>query len=562
MNIHKITFIILIFCFASISFAATQAPNIGDAIKQAEPPRDLPVSEENKAPVIERQEKPVMKDLSTATIFVKAFEIAGNKALTREELTAIANQPENINRDMTFGDIQNVAMKLTKYYRDKGYFVAKAYIPKQSITDGIVELMILEGEYGEVNVKNTSYVNDSRVNKILSKASEKKTIKSDKLEKQMLIINKTPGANLKKINISPGQKLGTSAFDFEIVPTKRVYGYLIGDNYGLRYTGEYRAMAGVGINSPFGMGDRLFFNGLISDNGGLANGRTAYLIPITSSGLTAELSYSHTRYELSEEYDYLDAKGRSDNISLELKYPLILSKTTEAYTSLIFSYKDMEDEMETFDTLIDKDTMSVKAEASYKKKYRLFGFNYSTKVKAGVKVGRLDFDEAEAEEADEAGADTAGTYSKLTASVENKIYFTKKLSLNTNLELQQALGNKNLDGSEDISLGGVYGVKVYPSGEESAENGYILNAELIYRLPEMGKLITMVSVFGDHAYAKPQYDFADEDGRSLSDVGIGGYAYYKTFFAKVYYAHGIGAAKIESEPEYNNKFLLQAGMTF
>jgi hypothetical protein len=61
---------------------------------------------------------------------------------------------------------------------------------------------------------------------------------------------------------------------------------------------------------------------------------------------------------------------------------------------------------------------------------------------------------------------------------------------------------------------------------------------------------------------KPQDDFSDEGGRSLSDVGAGFYAYYKTFFMKSYFAYAVGGAKVESEPEYNSRLLVQAGMTF
>ena len=74
---------------------------------------------------------------------------------------------------------------------------------------------------------------------------------------------------------------------------------------------------------------------------------------------------------------------------------------------------------------------------------------------------------------DEAGANTNGRYSKIAFTLAKNINFTNKLSLESSFKYQHALGNKNLHGSEDISIGGDYGVKVYPSGELSAENGYI-----------------------------------------------------------------------------------------
>ncbi len=54
---------------------------------------------------------------------------------------------------------------------------------------------------------------------------------------------------------------------------------------------------------------------------------------------------------------------------------------------------------------------------------------------------------------------------------------------------------KNLDGSEDFSLGGAYGIKVYPDGELSAENGYLFSTELKYKLPAFNELSSQVGVF-------------------------------------------------------------------
>jgi hemolysin activation/secretion protein len=560
MNINKLLTALLIVSFAAVSYAAP-VPNIGDALKQVEPPQDIP-KQQRPLPELKENLRPQMKMTDQRTMLVKGFTVSGNTAISTEVLTTIANKPENINRELTLAEINAVAETLTKYYRDNGYFVAKAYVPKQEIIDGIIEIVILEGEYGSVNVDNKSLVSSKRINGIIGKMTDGKIIKAEDVERQMILVNKTPGANLNKINIKPGDEFGTSSFDISVIATPRVYGYVIGDNYGLRYTGPNRAMAGVGINSPFGMGDRLFISGITSTTGGLKNGRAAYKLPLTSSGLTGEISYSKTAYSLEEEYDSLDATGDSDTIEMEFSYPLILSKFESAYATLAFTSRQMKDEIELFDSVDEKDTLSAKAGISYKKVYPLFGFRYTTELKAAYTVGTLDFDNSEAEDIDEQGADTQGTYHKLTGTAKQKIEFTPRWSLTASLQAQHVLNDKNLDGSEDLSIGGAYGVRVFPSSEQSAENGYILNAELFYRLPDVNKLVTMVSVFGDTAYVKPQDDFSDEGGRSLSDVGAGFYAYYKTFFMKSYFAYAVGGAKVESEPEYNSRLLVQAGMTF
>ena len=147
----------------------------------------------------------------------------------------------------------------------------------------------------------------------------------------------------------------------------------------------------------------------------------------------------------------------------------------------------------------------------------------------------------------------------------NTTILNPKVSLETSLTYQQALGNKNLDGSEDMSIGGSNGVRVYPDSEESAENGYIFRAESFYTLPSYQGLNHKVSLFVDTAKVKEEKDVDNEKARQLSDIGIGYNASYKNFFAKAHLATIIGGSKVESEADnkqYKTKFLVQAGMVF
>ena len=59
-------------------------------------------------------------------------------------------------RGITLGMIETVADTITLYYRQKGFILAKAYIPKQRVRDGVVTLTLLLGELGEVSVSNNN----------------------------------------------------------------------------------------------------------------------------------------------------------------------------------------------------------------------------------------------------------------------------------------------------------------------------------------------------------------------------------------------------------------------
>src|SRR5690606_21573660 len=57
-------------------------------------------------------------------------------------------------RGITLGMIESVADTITRYYRERGFILAKAYIPEQQVRDGVVTLTLLLGELGEVEAQN------------------------------------------------------------------------------------------------------------------------------------------------------------------------------------------------------------------------------------------------------------------------------------------------------------------------------------------------------------------------------------------------------------------------
>src|SRR5690606_22578102 len=54
----------------------------------------------------------------------------------------------------------------------------------------------------------------------------------------------------------PGETVGTSDLHITAAPTPLVNGTIELDNFGNKYTGEYRLGGSLRVNSPFGLGDR------------------------------------------------------------------------------------------------------------------------------------------------------------------------------------------------------------------------------------------------------------------------------------------------------------------
>ncbi|MBU3013486.1 ShlB/FhaC/HecB family hemolysin secretion/activation protein [Poseidonibacter lekithochrous] len=550
---------------SSILLGAT-IPNIGDIQKQVEPPKDLIKPKET--PLIElggvkKYAAPMKDDKSGRTIFVKSFKIDGALHVNVDKLQKLISSYTN--KDLTFNQIQEVTSVITKEYRNQGYFVARAYLPVQNINknNGVIIIAIIEGSYGKFKLENNSKVKNSTVQGMLDNAKQRdNVISTNTLERAMLIINDTPGVVVTAADVKPGKEVGTSDFAITTQEGSLYNGYVVADNTGSKYTGKNRLMAGVDFNSPFNIGDKISLSGLVSNGADLKNGRVAYSLPLASNGLKGEISYSQTNYSLVKDYEALDALGTSKTLDATITYPIKRTRLENLNLSLNIANKDLKDEVRSTSVITEKDTQSLNLGLDYDKNYLAFGKNTQSQINLNLTYGRLNFDNASDKISDEAGADTNGNYSKVNIELSNTIALTNKLTFDSSLKMQYALGNKNLDGSEDFSIGGSNGVKLYPNGELSAENGYLLNLEAKYRLPNLSKLSNTVGIFYDRGKAFMSDNKVDFEAKSLQDVGIGYYASYDSFFGKLQVAWNTNSDDITSEENRNSRILFQGGLSF
>lgn len=538
---------------------AADRPNIGDVLKEVTPPKIEKKKE--LLPPLEQTKEFETSYKDGQKVEVKKFLISGANNMNNAELKNIVKPYEE--KMLSFKQMQEIANLITEAYKTKGYFVAHAYIPMQNLQkqNGVLKITVIEGEYGKFILENRSDVQDSILQGHLESIKKSKTISQKSLERGLLLINDTPGVKIVQTQIKPGDEVGSSDFIIGAEATAQYNGYVIADNYGSQYTGKHRVMGGVDINSPFQIGDKLTVSALSSEDMGLLNGRVAYGFPLHQNGLRAELSYSKTTYELGSNYKNLDALGYADSVVANFSYPYIRSNEENLETYLTTSYNKMKDEIQATSTKVEKNTLTATLGAKYSKNAIVFDKQTQSNIDISLTTGKLTFKDEADKQNDENGAKTNGNYSKINIELENRINFLEKYQWKNSLKLQYALGGKNLDGSEDMGIGGSNGVKFYPSGEQSAENGYIYNTELLYSLPTYNGINSTVSFFYDAGRVYMSDNISNEKAKTLQDLGVGYYGSYNDFFLNLQLAYNINNA-VTSETNYNSKFLMQGGWVF
>ena len=545
----------------TLSLYAAPIPNISDVLKEVKPPQ-IEKKQEVLPPLQQESDEYKTSFKDGKKVFIKSYSISGNTQIGTKKIQTILKPYEE--KELSFKEIQEIVALITKTYRDEGYFIARAYIPTQDLQaqDSVLKIAIIEGKYGEFKLENSSLVKDTILQAKLDTAKKNQVIATKDLQRSLLLINDTPGVKVSSTKIAAGKEVGSSDFIIGTQTTQPYNGYVIGDNYGSDYTGKHRIMAGVDINSPFKIGDKISLSALSSQDMGLLNGRVGYGFPIYQNGLRGELSYAKTTYELGDKYKNLDALGSADSFVALFTYPIIRSNDENLNTYLRTSYNKMNDEIRASSSEVEKNTLVSKVGLDYLKNHLIYDKYSQTKIDASLSFGKLNFQNPIDKTDDEAGANTNGNFSKINIELENNTMLTDTINWKNKLQLQYALGDKNLDGSEDLSLGGANGVKLYPDGEESAENGYIYNTEVTYTLPSYVGINSKIGLFYDIGKVKMSKDITNEKSRTLQDIGLSYYASYKDFFLNTHLAHKVGAARVTSNNDYDTRFMFQAGFTF
>ena len=123
---------------------------------------------------------------------------------------------------------------------------------------------------------------------------------------------------------------------------------------------------------------------------------------------------------------------------------------------------------------------------------------------------------------------------------------------------QKASGN--LDSSEHIYLGGAHGVRAYPQGEGSGDEGLLGTVELRYHTPVKGLTLSTYLDAGHVEIARS----GDEGNMTLKGWGVGlSYTHPGNWFARLDYARRIGSDEFMSkDAESRGRLWFMAGKTF
>lgn len=421
---------------------------------------------------------PIEKNLSInttpseITVMIRSIEFLGNNLFSSGELNQIFL--DQLPQEMTFDQLAQMADQVSNFYRSQGYWVA-AILPEQIFTDEVLVIQVLESSLGEVIIETEEEnlnISINRLEKYLTHQLKSNSILNIfQLEKNIANINAIPGL-LSMTNLQPGQKELSTDILLSVYNTPTYNLNTTFDNYGSRASGEERLINALSFKSLLNKGESIDISQAHTKGSDYTAISTNF--PVGYGGGRTEWRYSHMAYELGNPFNSTKPSGTSEEVYAELSSKLFQIQKFNFSGRVAASH-----------TNYDNDVLTGKSNKKYIEKI-VANFSFDSQdslLLGGVSYGDValtqgmlnlkgystDYDN------DQLSAKTHGPYSKVALSFGKIQQINSSDQLSLKFSSQYAF--KNLDGAEQLSLGGSSGVRAYPSGEGSGSHGFLTNFE-------------------------------------------------------------------------------------
>lgn len=534
-----------LFCalsFPLVALAETAVPKPGESLEGTKPPKQN-VSLENVDKGAGQQGADSVR-FALAEIRV---EHEGIK-VKDEKIDAITRKI--IGKEIGAAELNATIANVTRYIRSHGYPAAAAYIPEQTAVNGKLLVKVEPGRLGAIHLTNESGLTDKTAKGLLAGLKPGDIIRTRKLENALYNLRDLSGVEVQGV-LSPGAEQGTSDLTVHVTNKKKTSIILYSENYGSKDAGRYRYGLQGEVRNLSGMGDRLNLGALFSNNH-QHNYNISYETTVGHSATKLGIGFSRADYELGNDFADLGAEGIANTYSIYGRTPLWNTSDSSLDLTYGYDYRDIKDELTRFNV-------------SWKKHSHVFhlgldgmqrGPQTSVQYNATLYTGTLVPDSDMADTLGTLG-NTKGRFTKGTADVTALQGLGKNFDMMLKLSGQKAANN--LDSSEHIYLGGARGVRAYPQGEASGDEGLLGTLELRYHTPVKGLVL---STYFDAGHVRIEKE--EHGSMTLKGWGIGvAYTKPNDWFARFDYARRIGSdPDMSKEARSRQRMWFIAGKVF
>jgi len=429
--------------------------------------------------------------------------------------------------------LKKMQREVILYCRHHDRPLVDVIVPNQEVnpTNGIVQMILIEGRIGKITVKNEGrkWFRDEAITQLV-RAQPGDVVSEKKLLADIDWLNRNP---FREVNpaFRQGDQPGLSDLQLEVedrLPLRVFGGY---EDTGTRLTGRDRVLGGFNWGDAFGLGHQLNYQYTADPSFDKLTAHSAgYVMPLPwRHTLSFFGSYVDINADLPASFAGFDETGLNYQAALRYSVPLPLTKSYQHEFSIGLDFKHNKNDLlfnsaTAFQTETDVSQLAVGYNSSLSDRWGRTSFGLQGYYSPGGLVGKNENEDFNGQHQ---GATADYLYGRLTVERVTRLAWDCSFLLRG--VAQVASGN--LIPSEQLGIGGYNTVRGYEEREANADQGFVGSAEL--RSPSFRvlgrvskwKLEDQLQFLGffDYGYVKNVHLATDESPShsDLESVGAG-----------------------------------------
>lgn len=452
---------------------------------------------------------------------INEYIVRGNTVLNAREIEKAVYPflgPERM-----LADVESAQQALQKAYQDKGYQSVYVELPEQQVTGGVVVLQIMETRVGRVRVVGAKHSSPLAIRDEVPALTEGKVPDFDQVQEELTELGRTGQRQVMPM-ISEGQIPGTMDVELTVEDKNPWSGSLTLNNDYSADTEELRSVATLGHSNLWQKGHSasLTFFTAPEDTNNAEVWSGSYTAPL-SDRWSLRFSGYHSESDVAT-VGGTNVLGKGHSYGLTAIYSLPFSGNWMHSVSMGLDMKSFDEAVEfggeKDDVPLEYTPITLSYNGYFFSDQRQGNFGMSL-VTATDKLmsGGSDWEEFWYKR-----YKASPDFSVLKGTFGLTDMLPRGWELATRGEWQLASGP--LVSNEQFSAGGSYSVRGYLAAEQSADDGYMLSAEL--RTPSVKDWLNLpVSDLRFHVFAESAQmwlrDAMEEqdDSFDLASVGVG-----------------------------------------
>ena len=449
--------------------------------------------------IIEEEVRQKMDLLNTeqVTFKLKDIQITGNTVFPTYVLMRLVDF--KIGQDVTINDLIMSANDITDYYQSKGYVSTIAYLPPQKVQNGRVEIKILEGKYGNVEINpghwerssylNKQYLQDNNIapGKVLNVKDVRKALTDMNTEEYMQ----------GKVSFADNEESEEySDVTLDVKDRFPINLDLRYDNQGRDAIGTQRGVLYAGLHDVTGHGDTLMGT-LAASRHSLGIGGM-YSLPIAKNDTRLNLGYSYSHVSLRNALKPYGLKGNSHDYFIGVSRRLAKGDDYRLYGDITFDWRDTTTKSRVLDYHNRYRSRVLRGTLTDVKDDMYGRWLITGSVAGGIPVDASDYRMAKSK--------PSNSFVKLNAGIARlQVLPHNQLAI---LQVNGQYANRHMFASEAMQVGGISSVRGYDEGYYIGDYG--VTASFEYRTPIPGLKALLPERYGfisDSIQLAGFYDF-------------------------------------------------------